>query len=67
MAKVGVSREERAEARTRCDGPRIFAHVLANQRQHFIRHVAVITRQQFSFDRRRSLLVEQAVAIDAID
>jgi hypothetical protein len=68
VAEVRVGRQVRAEARARGERARVrVAAVLTYERQHLFDDVAVVARQEFPFDVRRRFLVQEAVAVDAVD
>src|ERR1700754_741279 len=68
MFEVTIRREKRTQTRAGSYRTGLsIAALVANQRQHFVNDIAIVAREQFGFEMRWHLFVEQAVTIDAID
>ena len=67
MLEVFVCRQERSQTCSGGNRPRILSGFVTNQRQHFVRDISVVSRQQLGLQLRRHLFIKQAPAIDAVD
>ena len=67
MLEVGVYGKQSSKRRTCCQRFCIFAALVANKRQHFLRYVFVVARQHLHLPARMRLFIQQAVAVYRID